>query len=261
MIVLDKVTKRYGDLEVLKGISFAIEPNEFVCITGASGAGKSTLIHLLIGAEGVSSGQVNVDGVELKKVPKRALQLYRRRIGIVFQDYKLLWSRTVEENIAFPLEICGASDAVIKARVDELVEMMELKKQRKTLAHALSGGEKARTAIARSIVHKPMIVFADEPTGNLDPHESVKIMKLFKTIHAQGATVILATHDTFLVDALKTRVIRLDNGQVVRDSVGTYSGKKKAGTAKATKTSKATKESKKSGGGTMEPIDIKQTDV
>lgn len=223
MIVLEHVTKRYGNTEVMSDISFAIQPNEFVCITGPSGAGKSTLIHMLIGAETASTGQITVDGVDLLKVPRHALQMYRRRIGIVFQDYKLLWNRTVRENIAFPLEVCGASDPVIKARTDELLEHMDLKQQADTLCHALSGGEKARTSIARAVVHKPMIILADEPTGNLDPHESLKILKLFKNIHASGATVVLATHDALLVNALKTRVIRLEKQRIVRDSVGAYS--------------------------------------
>lgn len=228
MIVLEHVTKRYGKLEVLSDISFSIQPNEFVCITGPSGAGKSTLMHMLMGAEEVTDGEVNVDGISLKKVPRKALQTYRRRIGIVFQDYKLLWNRTVRENIAFPLEVCGASDTIIKARTAELIEYMGLELQADTLCHALSGGEKARTAIARAIVHKPMIILADEPTGNLDPRESLKIMKLFKSIHSNGATVVLATHDTLLVNALKTRVIRLEAQNIVRDSVGAYDDNKKA---------------------------------
>ncbi len=225
MIVLEHVTKRYGNVEVLSDVSFTIQPNEFVCITGSSGSGKSTLMHMLLGAEVVTEGVIQVDGVNLQNVSRRALQMYRRRTGMVFQDYKLLWKRTVEENIALPLEICGASTPIIQARTKELLEHMHLENQASTLCHALSGGEKARVAIARAIVHKPMIILVDEPTSNLDPYESLKMMKLLKNIHSQGATVVLATHDTLLVNALKTRVIRLEKQKVVRDSVGAYKGK------------------------------------
>lgn len=222
MITLQNITKRYDHTDILRDVSFTVSPNEFVCITGASGAGKSTLIDILIGAQLPSSGIVEVDQVQLDKVPNRALQLYRQRIGVVFQDYKLLWNLTVSENIAYPLQVLGISDEKIEARIDELLEIMHLEKQRYTLARSLSGGEKARTAIARAIAHKPMIIFADEPTGNLDPHESVHVMKILKQIHNHGATVIVATHDFFLVDALQTRVIRLENGEIIRDSIGSY---------------------------------------
>jgi cell division transport system ATP-binding protein len=227
VITIDNLTKRFGARAVLDGVSFAVRPNEFACITGPSGAGKTTLMHILIGAEAFDQGSVSIDGVELRKIPAHALQLYRRRLGIVFQDYKLLWNRTVAENIAFPLEICGASDSAITARVQEVLTQMQLEPQANVLCHALSGGEKARTAIARAIAHKPMVILADEPTGNLDPEESMRILHLLKDIHAAGSTIILATHDTHLVDALRTRVIRLDAGKITRDSVGTYHAEKK----------------------------------
>jgi len=222
MIVLENVAKRYGRLTVLKGISMQINPGEFVCITGASGAGKSTLTHILSSAETYSSGSVKIDGIELSDVPAPVLQLYRQRIGIVFQDYKLLPTRTVAENIAFPLEVTGVPRPKIEKRVKELLKEMELTKHKDALPHHLSGGEKARVAIARAIAHKPTILLADEPTGNLDPDHSFEILDLFKAIHKKGTTVILATHDKDLVDALKTRVIRLEDGEIARDSAGTY---------------------------------------
>lgn len=223
VITLQNITKAYDGKEILHDISFTIAPNEFVCITGSSGAGKSTLIDMLIGAQLPSSGHISVDNIPLETVPTVALQLYRQRIGVVFQDYKLLWSLTVAENIAYPLEVLGLTDEQISRRTEELLEIMHLTKQRNTLTRSLSGGEKARTAIARAITHKPLIIFADEPTGNLDPHESVQVMKILKQIHSTGTTVLVATHDFFLVDALQTRVIRLEEGRIVRDSVGSYS--------------------------------------
>lgn len=223
MIELKGVSKSYGKVSVLSDISFRVDPGEFVCITGPSGAGKSTLLHLLTGAEAISKGKIEVDGVDLRLVPAKAMQLFRRRLGIVFQDYKLLKNRTVAENIAFPLEVCGVPDEEIDKRVRLVLKLTDMTKHAKTLPPSLSGGEKARTAIARAVVHDPMIILADEPTGNVDPDQSVQIMKLFKEIHDSGATLIIATHDSGLVDALKPRVIELRDGKIVRDSIGGYS--------------------------------------
>ena len=236
VITLANVSKSFNGRSVLTDIGFSIAPSEFVCITGASGAGKSTMIDMFIGAQKPDTGTVTVDTISLEKVPPKALQLYRQRIGIVFQDYKLLWNLTVRENIAYPLEILGVDNATITSRVDQLLKEMNLQRQQDTLARSLSGGEKARTAIARAIAHKPMILFADEPTGNLDPHESVHVMKILKTIHSQGATVVVATHDFFLVDALNTRVIRIEDGGIARDSVGAYEEEQPASTKKAVDT-------------------------
>lgn len=224
MLSLHDVTKEFGSTKVLDQISLSIGPGEFVCITGPSGAGKTSLLHILAGADKPSRGTVEVDGVNIASVPAPALQLFRRRVGIVFQDYKLLPHLTVAENIAFPLEVCGVAENAIRARTQELLTSMNLTAQAGMLPTRISGGEKARTAIARAIAHKPMILLADEPTGNIDPVQSSAIMTLFKNIHAQGTSVILATHDTGLVDALQTRVIRLDQGRITRDSVGGYTG-------------------------------------
>lgn len=222
MIVLKHVTKHFGGTSVLSDVSLTIDPGEFVCVTGPSGAGKSTLIHLLIGAETVTKGTVEVDGVDLGAVPPGAMQLYRRRVGIVFQDGKLLKHRTVAENVAFPLEVCGYGDVAIRKRTLAVLKRMELLGKANAFPQQLSGGERARAAIARAIVHEPVILIADEPTGNVDPSQSLSILKLLRDIHAAGTTVILATHDAGLVDAVQGRVIRLERGKIVRDSVGGY---------------------------------------
>jgi cell division transport system ATP-binding protein len=232
MIVLKNVSKDYGEGKVLDNVSFRIDPGEFVCVTGPSGAGKSTLLSLLVGADTISTGSISVDGVDLRTVPGGALQIFRRRVGIVYQDYKLLGNRTVTENIAFPLEVCGAEDAVIAKRVPELIQRMQLSGRRNALPRELSGGEKARTAIARAIAHKPLILLADEPTQNLDPEQAKDVLQIFRDINAEGTTVVFATHDAALVDALHTRVIALEQGKLIRDSVGGYKPKVVAQTGK-----------------------------
>ncbi len=221
MIELKDVTKSFGRLVVLQNLTLRIDPGEFVCVTGPSGAGKSTFLSLLVGAQDVTSGSVLVDGVNLRTVPSGALQVFRRRVGIVFQDYKLLQNRTVEENIAFPLEVCGATEAQIQARVTALLKRMKLANRATALPSELSGGEKARTAIARAIAHSPLIVIADEPTGNLDPEQAKGVMMMLGEIHREGATVILATHDIGLIQSLKTRVIEFSQGKLVADSGAT----------------------------------------
>lgn len=228
VLVLKNVSKGYGKESVLKNVSFSVNPKEFVCVTGPSGAGKSTLMHMMIGAEEPTKGKLEVDGVDLYSLPPTILQLYRRRIGVAFQDYKLLWNRTVYENIAFPLEVCGIPDDQIEKRVKQVLKEMELTKQQNTLTKALSGGEKARTTIARAYVHDPMILFADEPTGNLDPDQSAVVVELLEHIHKKGTTIVLATHEVDIVDALQTRVLRLEDGELTRDSVGGYNKEKRS---------------------------------
>ncbi len=222
MIVLKGVSKDYGEGNVIDNVSFTIDPGEFVCITGPSGAGKTTLLSLLVGAENASTGVITVDGVDLRTVPAGGLQIFRRRVGIVFQDYKLLSNRTVAENVAFPLEVCGASDETIQRRVPDLLRKLDLTARAKALPRELSGGQKARTAIARAIAHKPLVLLADEPTQNLDPDQMKEVLQTFRDINAGGTTVIIATHDDTLVDLLHTRVIHLEKGRVTRDSVGGY---------------------------------------
>lgn len=221
MIILKGVSKSYGKTAVLSDITVRIDPQELVCITGKSGAGKSTLLHLLTGAEAATKGIVEVDGVDLRVVPATVLQLYRRRVGIVFQDYKLIAHRTVAENIALPLEICGLHDLAIERRVTEILKELDLGKCARSLPSTLSGGERARIAIGRAIAGKPMILLADEPTGNLDHEASLAILKLFVEIHKRGTTVIVATHDAELLEGLRARQIHLENGRIAKDTSGT----------------------------------------
>ena len=222
MIVLKNVSKAYGKRTVLSNVSLELGPGEFVCVTGPSGAGKSTLLSLLVGIEAATSGVIEVDGVDLRQVPPGALQIFRRRVGVVFQDYKLLENRTVAENIAFPLEVCGAADALIQKRVPELLRRMNLADRADALPAELSGGEKARAAIARAIAHTPLIILADEPTGNLDPEQARVVLELLREINRDGATIIFATHDLSLLDGLQVRVIHLEKGKMIRDRVGSY---------------------------------------
>jgi cell division transport system ATP-binding protein len=222
MITFTEVTKSFEGRAVLDKVSFSVDPGEFVCITGPSGAGKSTVVQLLVRALAPDSGVVEVDGVDLAKLPPNVLQMYRRRTGVMFQDYRLLQHLTVEENIAFAMEVCGDPDELIDARLPEVLEALRLEDCADAFPRELSGGEQARTALARAIVHQPMILIADEPTGNIDPEQSVELMELLKAIHREGVTVVLATHDQAIVDALQTRVLRLERGKLVRDAVGGY---------------------------------------
>lgn len=258
MIVLSGISMSLGGRTVLHDINCRIEPGEFVCITGPSGAGKSTLLHLLSGAHAPTKGKIEVDGIDLSKIPTKALQLYRRRMGIVFQDYKLIQNQTVAENIGFPLDVCGVPRPAITKRVNELLQQLRIDQHRNALPHSLSGGEQARTAIARALVHYPFIVLADEPTGNVDPQEAMHILQLFKDIHSSGATVILATHNADLVDKLQTRVIRLEQGRIVRDTVGGYNhgNKNKSQHVTPGKHEIFTKDDEKGGGGGKRKVPI-----
>lgn len=224
MIVFSSVTKEFLGNTVLGGISFQIQPGEFVCLTGPSGAGKSTIVHLLICAEVPTSGTIEVDGADLAALPRPVLQMYRRKMGVLFQDYKLLSDRTVAENIAFALEVSGVEDSEIGLRVDELLGRLRLTARRDAFPTELSGGEKTRTALARALANRPSILIADEPTGNIDPQQSMEILELLKEVNREGATVILASHDQRVIDSLNVRVLRLENGNIVRDSVGGYNG-------------------------------------
>lgn len=217
MIEFVKVTKKYGKTKVLDKIDLKIKPGEFVTFIGPSGAGKSTLVYSLIGAEPIADGTIRVDGVAVNTLEGKDMQYYRRRIGVVFQDYKLLKQKNVAENVAFALEVCGYERGEIKQRVSEVLSIVGLGRKQKQFPHQLSGGEKQRVAIARALVHRPNLIVADEPTGNLDPDTAKDIVQLLMDINEDGTTVILTTHNRELVDFVKRRVIKLDEGKLVSD--------------------------------------------
>ena len=219
MIYFDKISKVYSPTSTaLEDVSFTIEPKEFLSIVGQSGAGKSTLLKLLIAEEKPSSGTLFFKTVNVHKIPKSELPFYRRRIGTVFQDYRLLPSKTAYENIAFAMEAAGASNEDIDTDVPQVMELVGLMSKAWHFPNELSGGEKQRVAIARAIVNRPDVIVADEPTGNLDPINTWGIIELLKKINALGTTVILASHSKEIVDALNRRVITLENGRLIRDS-------------------------------------------
>jgi len=225
MILLDRVTKTFGKDggAALNRASIHIEPKEFVIIVGTSGAGKSTLLKLLTREEKPTSGKIVVGGIDYDTLKNRHIPLLRRKIGVVFQDFKLLPQRTVFENIAFALEITGMTSREIKSTVPKVIELVGLAGKEKKFPHQLSGGERQRVAIARAVVRQPKILIADEPTGNLDPKHSWDIVRLLEKINRYGTTVILTTHNVDIVNKLKRRVITLDHGKVVSDEAkGSY---------------------------------------
>lgn len=217
LIEMKDVSKIYGDIRALDKINFTIDRGEFVSLVGPSGAGKSTLVRLLIREELPTKGEIWVGGRDITKLPYRHLPYYRRKLGVVFQDYKLLPQKTVYENVTFGLEVSEAPDKVIKAKVPKILELVGLAKRANVYPDTLSGGERQRTSIARAMVNSPQIFIADEPTGNLDPVTADEIMRLLIFINQKGATVILATHNKSIVDRLKRRVISLKNGRIVSD--------------------------------------------
>jgi len=225
MILLDRVTKTYGKTmkPALNRISLHVEPKEFVILVGTSGAGKSTLLKLLTREEKPTSGKIVVGGIDYDSLKDRHIPLLRRKVGVVFQDFKLLPQRTVYENIAFALEIAGMTSREIKSTVPKVIELVGLAGKEKSFPNQLSGGERQRVAIARAVVRQPKILIADEPTGNLDPKHSWDIIKLLEKINRYGTTVILTTHNVDIVNKLKRRVVTLDGGKITSDqSQGSY---------------------------------------
>ena len=225
MILLDRVTKNYGksNKPALDRASIHVGAGEFVIIVGTSGAGKSTLLKLLTREEKPSSGKIVVGGIDYDNLKDKHIPLLRRKIGVVFQDFKLLPNRTVFENVAFALEIAGMTNREIKATVPKVIELVGLKGKEKHFPHQLSGGERQRVAIARAVVRQPKILIADEPTGNLDPKHSWDIVRLLEKINKYGTTVILTTHNVEIVNKLKRRVITIDHGKITSDQArGSY---------------------------------------
>ena len=216
MIEMKDVVKKYDNgTTALRGVSIRIEPGEFAYIVGPSGAGKSTFIRLLYREIKIDKGSLAVAGFNLGKIKKRDIPMLRRRVGVVFQDYKLLPKKTVYENIAYAMEVIGERRRNIKKRVMEVLDLVGLKHKVRSFPNELSGGEQQRIAIARAIVNNPQV--ADEPTGNLDPDNSWEIMNLLERINLQGTTVLMATHNSQIVNTLRHRVIAIENGRVVRD--------------------------------------------
>lgn len=219
MIYFDNVSKHYNDGRsvALEGVSFQVAPKEFVSIVGHSGAGKTTLLKMLIVEDTPTNGQVFFESLDIHKIPRAKLPKYRRKIGTVFQDFKLLPHMTAYENIAFAMEASGRSDEEIIENVPQALALVDLEDKIWNFPGELSGGEKQRVAIARAIVNQPDIIIADEPTGNLDPIATYEVVQILKKINDLGTTVIMTTHNKGVIDELGRRVITMDEGRIVRD--------------------------------------------
>mgnify|MGYP003418124148 CR=1 FL=1 len=218
MIEMVNVKKMYPNgVTAVNGINVTIKKGEFVYVVGPSGAGKSTFIKMMYREEKPSEGTITVNGINLSNIRNSKVPLFRRNLGVVFQDFKLLPTLTVYENVAFTLEVIEVDPKEIKKRVMETLDLVGLKHKARMIPAELSGGEQQRVAIARSIVNDPKVVIADEPTGNLDPETSWDIMNIFEEINARGTTIVMATHNKEIVDNLKHRVIAIENGTIIRD--------------------------------------------
>ncbi len=219
MILLDRVTKTYGKTgsPALDRVSLHVQPKEFVIVVGQSGAGKSTLLKLLTREERPTSGKIIIGGIDYDKLKDKNIPLLRRKIGVVFQDFKLLQNRTVFENVAFALEIVGMSNHEIKHTVPKVLDIVNLRGKEKSMPLELSGGERQRVAIARAIVRQPKILIADEPTGNLDSKHAWDVIAVLEKINRFGTTVLLTTHNQEIVNKLKRRVVTIQHGKIVSD--------------------------------------------
>jgi cell division transport system ATP-binding protein len=221
VLVLHDVTKQYPNGKIaLRDVDLVIPEGDFVFLVGPSGAGKSTLIKLLIRDEIATRGDVVLDGQDLARLSRRAVPRMRRKIGIIFQDFKLLPTKTVWENVAFAMDVTGSPRRAIRPAVDRVLAIVGLTAQAKQVPAQLSGGEQQRTAIARALVHDPRLIIADEPTGNLDPLISWEILQLLLRINELGVTVLMATHNAEVVTALRKRVVALEEGRIIRDEIG-----------------------------------------
>src|SRR3990167_2337968 len=218
MIVFDRVSKIYPDSSVaLNEVSLSIEPKEFISIVGPSGAGKTTLLKLFLAEEKPTDGAVYYESINIHTLGRKAIDAFRRKVGMVFQDFRLLPNKTVYENIAFTMEAANRSDEEIESDVPHVLELVDLTPKVWNFPRELSGGEKQRVAIARALVNEPDVIIADEPTGNLDPANTYDIVQILKKINDLGTTVLLATHNKGIIDLLKRRVVAMERGKVVRD--------------------------------------------
>lgn len=217
MIRFENVTKRYGNNTALRNLNLHIEKGEFVFLVGPSGAGKSTFIKLLSHETVPDEGKVFVDGIEVNRLKKSKIPYLRRKLGIVFQDFRLLPNKTAFENVAFALEVMEVSRTEIKQKVHNALELVNLTAKANQLPANLSGGEQQRVAIARALVNRPVVLIADEPTGNLDPATAQTIMQLFNHINHLGTTIIMVTHAKELVNSMHKRVLTIEDGEIVRD--------------------------------------------
>ena len=218
MIEMMNVTKKYNKgITAINNLSIQIKDGEFVYVVGPSGAGKSTFIKMMYREEKATKGRIRVGKYDLMKIKDRQIPFLRRYVGVVFQDFKLLQHKTVYENVAYAMEVIEESPREIKRRVDEVLELVNLKHRMNNFPNELSGGEQQRVAIARAIVNTPGILIADEPTGNLDPDTSMEIMDILERINEQGTTIVMATHNSQIVNEKKHRVLAIESGQIVRD--------------------------------------------
>jgi cell division transport system ATP-binding protein len=224
MIRFEGVTKIYkGDVVALRDVSINVNKGEFVFIVGPSGSGKSTALRLLLREEAPTAGRIVVAGRDISRLSSWKVPQLRRNIGCIFQDYKLLANKTVYENVAFAQEVIGRPRHIVNSQVPQIIDLVGLSKKANRFPNELSGGEQQRVSMARAFVNRPLILLADEPTGNLDPATTVGIMRLLDRINRTGTTVVMATHDQRIVDAMRRRVIELDHGHMVRDqSRGVY---------------------------------------
>lgn len=220
MIKFNNVTKYYsGGIVALDNINIHIEKGEFVFIVGQSGAGKSTFVKMLLKEEPPTKGEIIIDDMKINDLHRRRVPHLRRKMGVVFQDFRLLPKKTVYENVAYSMEIIGAKPKEVRKRVPLILSMVGLSNRANVYPDQLSGGEQQRVSMARAMINNPTLLIADEPTGNLDPETSWEIMRLLKQFNRNGTTIIMATHDQNIVDAMKMRVIQLENGKIIRDQV------------------------------------------
>jgi cell division transport system ATP-binding protein len=223
MIRFENVTKYYGPNKVLNNINLDIQHGEFISVVGMSGAGKSTLMKLLVGEEQLDEGRILIDDIDMGTLKKRSLPYLRRKIGVVFQDFKLLPKRTAYENVSFAMEVSGHRKQQIEKDVPKILDLVGLLHKQHNFPHEMSGGEKQRVAIARSLAHRPVLLLADEPTGNLDEINAGEVIDLLLKINKLGTTVILATHAADLVNKISKRVITIEGGRVTMEQAkGTY---------------------------------------